>query len=176
MTPAPRARRRRAPAGDEGAAALEFALVSMLLISLLFLIFGTAWALWEYQAARATAREAARLASLGIPDASAWKRGVLCIGERNGLARGATSQLTLTFYADATKVGNATMAAPATTGGYVDVQLAYVSAVRGVPFFSELFTAHPGGVLTSSSVARVEQVSLGGVTTGQTLTTTGEGC
>ena len=60
-----RAARRRA-SGDDGAAAVEFALVSVLLLLLLFGIIGFGLALYRQQAASHAAREGARLAAVGI--------------------------------------------------------------------------------------------------------------
>jgi hypothetical protein len=161
---------------DAGAAAVEFAIVSLLLFTLLFMIFGAAWALWEFQAARATAREAARLASVGIPDVTAFERGVLCIGERNGVPRGATNELKITFYENPMRIPNTPLSTtPATVGSYVDIQLTYTAAARGLPFVSGLFAEN--GRFTTSSVARVEQLVQGSdIALGQTITSTGKTC
>ncbi len=56
----------RRPAGDAGAAAVEFALVSILLLLLLFGVISFGIALFRQQAASHAAREGARLASVGI--------------------------------------------------------------------------------------------------------------
>jgi len=64
--------RGRLPTGDrsdEGAAAVEFALVLPLLLLLLFGTFVVGWSLWEHQGASSTAGTAARLAALGLDDA-----------------------------------------------------------------------------------------------------------
>lgn len=52
--------------GDRGAAAVEFALVSVLLLLLLFGIIGFGLALYRQQAASHAAREGARLAAVGV--------------------------------------------------------------------------------------------------------------
>ncbi|HVF21003.1 MAG TPA: TadE/TadG family type IV pilus assembly protein [Mycobacteriales bacterium] len=56
----------RRPRGDGGAAAVEFALVSVLLLMLVFGIIGFGIALYRQQAASHGAREGARLAAVGI--------------------------------------------------------------------------------------------------------------
>ena len=64
---------RRAPEGDAGAAAVEFALVSTLLFSLLLGIIAFGFALYRQQSALHAAREGARLASVGVSDCSAFQ-------------------------------------------------------------------------------------------------------
>lgn len=140
-------------AKDAGAAALEFALVSPLLFALLFMIFSAGWSLWEYQAARATAREAVRLASVGIPDGTAFGRGVACLGERNGLRPGALAGIQLSFHA--TSLLDGLEGGVAQPGGYVEVRLTYTSALSGVlpsPFTDDQ------GRFTTGAVARIEQL------------------
>jgi hypothetical protein len=51
---------------EQGAAAVEFAIVSVLLFTLLFGILQYGYAFFQIQSAQSVAREAARLASLGI--------------------------------------------------------------------------------------------------------------
>jgi hypothetical protein len=61
------------PDGDAGAAAVEFALISVLLFLLIFggITFGLGW--FQRQAAAHAAREGARLASVGVADCNAWR-------------------------------------------------------------------------------------------------------
>ncbi len=167
---------RPAPGGepaprDTGAAALEFALVSPLLFALLFMIFSAGWGLWEYEAARATAREAVRLASVGIPDVTAYHHGVVCLGEHNGMRPGALTGIQLRFHANTLLDGlEGSLAAP---GGYVEVKLTYASALGGVipsPFTDDQ------GRFTTGAVARIEQLDRLDVATDQLLTITGERC
>lgn len=149
--------RRPRTARDTGAAALEFALVSPLLFTLLFMIFSAGWGMWEYQAARATAREAARLAAVGIPlDTSLFRRGIACLGEGNGLHSGALTGIEVHFHTDATLQG-LTDSMGVVPGSYVTVTLTYTSALRGVlpsPFTDD------DGTFTTEAVSRVEQVGL----------------
>ena len=60
----PRSSRGRRP--DEGAAAVEFALVSLILFALIFGIIAFGFALYNQQGAVQAAREAARKASVGV--------------------------------------------------------------------------------------------------------------
>jgi len=53
---------------DEGAAAVEFAIVSVLLFTILFGIIQYGYAFFQIQSAESVAREAARLASVGITE------------------------------------------------------------------------------------------------------------
>ncbi|MDQ1287413.1 MAG: pilus assembly protein [Actinomycetota bacterium] len=156
---------------DTGAAALEFALVSPLLLTLLFMIFSAGWGLWEYQAVRATAREATRLAAVGIPDLAAYQRGVVCLGQRNGLPAGALTAVDITFHADALLTGLAG-AAPA-PGGYVEVRITVASALRGV--VPTLLTDDTGHV-TTGAVSRIEQLGGTDLRADASLTTTGTVC
>lgn len=54
---------------DEGAAAVEFALVSVLLLTLLFGVLQYGYFFYQATAVEHAAREGARIASLGIPSA-----------------------------------------------------------------------------------------------------------
>jgi hypothetical protein len=156
---------------DDGAAALEFALVSPLLFSLLLVTVSAGWGLWEYQAAGGTAREAARLASVGVPDQAAFGRGVVCLGKGNGMRDGALATIDLRFHADALLTGLAgTAAAP---GGYVEVRLIYVPALRGVV---PSLLADGDGRVTTSAVARIEQRGPADLGTDVSLVTSGQEC
>jgi Flp pilus assembly protein TadG len=64
---------RRRPHGEGGAAAVEFALISILLFLLIFggITFGLAW--FQRQAAAHAAREGARLAAVGVADCTTWR-------------------------------------------------------------------------------------------------------
>jgi len=70
---------------DRGAAAVEFALVSVLLFTLLFGIIQYGFLFFQYQAAAATAHEGARLAALGIDDCADYGQAVVQRGRDNGL-------------------------------------------------------------------------------------------
>ena len=68
--------RRSDAAGDRGAATVEFALVSTLLILLVLGIIAFGLALFRRQSALHAAREGARLASVGISDCAAFRAAV----------------------------------------------------------------------------------------------------
>lgn len=55
----------RGPSDERGAAAVEFALVCVPLVMLLFGIIGYGLALWQLQSLRAATREGARIAAVG---------------------------------------------------------------------------------------------------------------
>src|SRR5215467_7444086 len=82
---------------DRGAAAVEFALVSVLLFTLLFGIIQYGFLFFQYQAAAATAHEGARLAALGINDCSDFGRAVQDRGTANGLPAGAVTEVHVTY-------------------------------------------------------------------------------
>lgn len=71
---------RRAAGGDDGAAAVEFALVSTLLFSLLLGIIAFGFALYRQQSALHAAREGARLASVGVNDCGSFQNEVATRG------------------------------------------------------------------------------------------------
>jgi len=145
--------------------AVEFALLFPLLFFLLFgtLIFG--WRIWEHQAGQSTARDAARLASLGVPtDLTAYRHDVVCFGERNGLKPGTLTSLRLDYFDAAMAT-----ATSAVYGGYVQVSLTYRSALGAMPLVSG-----SDGTFTSAGLYRVEQV---GTASGpQTVSISGERC
>jgi hypothetical protein len=163
---------------DQGAAALEFALVAPILFGLLFMIFGAGWGLWEYQAARASAREAARLASLGIPDPTAYQTAVVCLGERNGMQPGSLVQIDLTFHrVDASgTLTPLTSTTPASVGDYVQARLTYTSSIRDLPVARWTLT-DDAGHFRAVALTRVEQVPVSsGVVTDQTVPVLNEVC
>jgi hypothetical protein len=89
---------------DRGAAAVEFALVSVLLFTLLFGIIQYGFLFFQYQAAAATAHDAARTLAAG-PTASVfvsgigqdgcppWRDSVIATGTANGLPTGSITAL-----------------------------------------------------------------------------------
>lgn len=68
---------------DRGAAAVEFAFVSVLLLTLLFGIIQYGYFFLQSTAAEHAAREGARLAAVGIDSCSAW---VSAVKDRGGVA------------------------------------------------------------------------------------------
>jgi len=69
--------RHRSAEREGGAAAVEFALVSLILFPLLFGMMGFALVLWAQQSVDHAAREGARLAAVGVPDCTAWRNSVM---------------------------------------------------------------------------------------------------
>jgi len=152
------------PDPDRGAVAVEFALLFPLLFFLLFgaVVFG--WRIWEHQAGQSTAREAARLAALGIADPDGYRHTVVCLGERNGLRAGTLTRLQIAFSDAALRPTG-----QAAYGGYVEVTLTYRSALGAVPMVTDGVGAFP-----STGLNRVEQ--LGAVVTDQDVTVPGDRC
>ena len=146
--------------------AVEFALVFPLLFIMLFGTLIVGWRVWEHQAGQSTAREAARLASVGVYDLTAFRHDVVCFGEHNGLKAGTLTKLQLDFF-------NSRMDSATPTSadyGYVQVSLTYRSALGDVP----LIGAGDGG-FTTGGLYRVEQLGTA-LTSPQTVTVNGETC
>ncbi len=73
---------------DQGAAAVEFALVSTLLITLLLGIIAFGFALFKQQSALHGAREGARLAAVGVNDCDEFQAAVADRGSGAGIVAG----------------------------------------------------------------------------------------
>lgn len=135
-------RTRRGTAGDRGAAAVEFALVSTLLLTLLLGIVAFGFALYRRQSALHAAREGARLASVGVADCAAFGEAVA--------TRGAGAAIEATdvgiAYTDLTSDG-------LSAGDEVTVTVPYEVDLSLLGFLGfDSFTGEQTGV------ARVEQV------------------
>jgi Flp pilus assembly protein TadG len=91
--PDPRRSRGRRP--DEGAAAVEFALVSVLFFTLIFGIIQYGYYFYQLNAAASAAREGARLAVVGVDDCVAFKT---IVKRRSGPLNGPTTTVTLQYY------------------------------------------------------------------------------
>src|SRR5664279_1758064 len=148
-------RARRAPR-DEGAAAVEFAIVAPLLFIFLFWTFEFGWGMWELQAGQSSAREVARSVSLGITGTQAdFVKQSACLAARNGTNAGVLTGVQVAYSADA-----AGIQPQSGIDGYVTVTLTYRSTLSGL-----LPTPlAPGGVYRTVAVARLES----GVDTGLT--------
>jgi Flp pilus assembly protein TadG len=139
----------RRAARDDGAAAVEFAIVAPLALALLFWTFEFGWQLWELQAAQSAAREVVRLASLGIENPAQFETDAACVAYRNG-ARGARlTRVRLAFNAD--PGGTQPLASP--VDGYATVTLTYRSLLAGL-----LPTPLAGadGTFTAAATSRIE--------------------
>jgi hypothetical protein len=87
---------------DDGAAAVEFALVSLPLFALLFGIIQYGFLLFEVQGAATTVKDAARWASRGILDCGDWQARAQDRAEANGVPADPPPTLTAAFdYQDA---------------------------------------------------------------------------
>ena len=86
-------RRRRS---DTGAAAVEFALVALILFALIFGIISFGFALFNQQGAVQAAREAARKASVGVSDNSSCKDALRYGRQAVGAAKSSFLGMTLT--------------------------------------------------------------------------------
>lgn len=74
---------KRNPQGDEGAAAVEFALVSVLLLTIVFGIVQYGYYFFQSTAAEHAAREGAREAAVGIDVCADWQS---LVADRGGAA------------------------------------------------------------------------------------------
>ena len=133
------AHRRCRRRGDTGAAAVEFALVSVLLLTLLFGIVQYGFYLYQSQSATSSAREGARLAAVGITACSQFKSDL----------DSRTTGVNLKNYRVSYSPG-------ATVGSSVTVTVIYAPTTFGFPFVPFLT-----GDATQSGTARVERVFTG---------------
>ena len=150
-----RCRASRAP--DEGAAAVEFALVLVLFLTLVFGIIQYGFFFFQSQSVSSTAREASRLAAVGVGSCTAWESSVIAASRSNGLG---SAQLP-----DASRVAlrfeSATgVAGPAATGANAVVTLTWTPTNFSFPFLPFI-----SGNQNNTSQTRVESaVSTGPLT------------
>jgi Flp pilus assembly protein TadG len=156
-------RARRAPR-DEGAAAVEFAIVAPLLFIFLFWTFEFGWGMWELQAGQSSAREIARSAALGISGTEAdFVKQSACLATRNGTSAGQLTKIKVAFTSDA--AGQHTLLG-SDISGYVTVTLTYRSTLAGL-----LPTPlAPDGVYMSKAVAGLESTPGADILSGFELT------
>lgn len=133
---------------ETGAAAVEFALVSGLLFTLLFGMIQYGVYFWALQSGSHAAREAARQAAVGALDCTEFDAAVLQNAEAEVASTVNAKRL---FYPSAT----ATTPAPAVAGGVVRVEVSFDSLDFGFPFVP--FIAD--GEVNQAAVARVENVT-----------------
>lgn len=136
--------------GDDGAAAVEFALISVLLITLLFGILQYSLYFWSLQSGANAAREAARQAAVGELTCAEFEDAVL----DNAQGEDGTQPIVAarTYYTDATM---ATEAAPPVVGGVVKVTVSFHSFDLNFPFVPFI----NGGLVAEHGIARVENVT-----------------
>lgn len=130
------------PHADDGAVAVEFALVSLVLFPLLFGIVQYGWFFYQQGAAASTARDAARLAAVGIDSCSTFKTAVKTRAGANGTPTGGSWNVT-TAYSNAN---------PQRVTDTITVTITWSPTKFGfpVPFVS--------GALTAQAQAAVESV------------------
>ncbi len=147
-----RVRRRPCVRGDRGAAAVEFALVSVLLLTLLFGIIQYSYFFFQSQGASATAREAARLAAVGVTSCATFETAVADRATANGTTIATpppnSPDIDLTFSKDS---GNTTGDAEIGDGAMVNVT--WKPQRFGFPFVPFL-----SGNQDSAAQTRVENV------------------
>lgn len=133
----------------DGAAAVEFAIVSTLLFTLLFGMLQYGLYFWSLQSGAHAAREAARQAAVGALDCSEFRTAVLdnAQGEING-----TVVATREYYTDSTL---AAAAGSPEVGNAVKITVSFDSLDLGFP----LLPFVEGGAVHEEAVARVENVT-----------------
>lgn len=116
---------------DDGAAAVEFALVSVLLLTLLFGTIQYAYYFFQSQGASATARESSRLAAVGVSSCGTFRSATQTRASDNGtsIASPDTSNIKLTVTKDEGNLG--TKAEP---GDRAVVTITWVPQKFGFPF------------------------------------------
>ncbi|MGH3385305.1 MAG: TadE family protein [Nocardioidaceae bacterium] len=140
--PAKRCRRR---SSDDGASAVEFALVSVLLFSILFGLIQYGLYFWSLQSGSSAAREGARRAAVGDLDCTNFRT---YVKER---VQGETNAGDITrTYANA----DGTPVSPAVVGGVVTVTVTFTSIDLGFPFVPFI----DDGKVSEEAFSRVENV------------------
>ena len=126
---------------DSGAAAVEFALVSVLLLTLVFGIFQYGFYLWASQVGSSAVRDAARYSAVGTKDCASLRS--MVASQMGGAAVGTTT--TTRNYS----------VTPAATGSPVTVTVSYQALDIGFPFIP----VPNDGQITQSAQARVEKAT-----------------
>ena len=133
---------------DDGAAAVEFALVLVLFLTLVFGIIQYGLYFFQSQSVSSTAREASRLAAVGVGSCSTWKASVIAASRANGLGAAQLpdgSRVALRFETAAGAAG------PAATGANAVVTLTWTPTNFTFPFLPFI-----SGNQISNSQTRVE--------------------
>ncbi len=150
MRPRRASARRRPRSADVGAAAVEFALVSLLLFTLVFGIIQYGFYFWAAQVGASAARDAARYSAVGTQSCTALRSTVA--SQLGGAAVGSVTTTRHYYRADGTEVPSGT------TGGSVTVSVRFSSMTLGwVPLPG-------GGQVVADAQARVETATSSSVT------------
>jgi Flp pilus assembly protein TadG len=131
---------------EGGAAAVEFALVAVLLLTIVFGILQYATYFWALQSGSNAAREAARQAAVGELTCDEFTAAVLANAQGEDAS---TVVAERTYYTDSTM---ATEATPAVVGGVVKVTVSFNSFDLNFPFVPFI----DDGLVSEHGVARVE--------------------
>lgn len=118
---------------EAGAAAVEFALVSALLFTLLFGIIQYSYFFFQSQGASATTREASRLAAVGVNSCTAFEAAVVQRADANGTDIADTSPPSSDIDLEITK-GTGNTAANPEPGDRAVVRVTWVPQRFGFPF------------------------------------------
>jgi Flp pilus assembly protein TadG len=127
---------------ERGAAAVEFALVSVLLFTLLFGIVQYGYYFFQSTSAEAGAREGARLAAVGVTNCASWRAEVV---NRSGSASPTAADITLSY------------SPSQTVGAEITVRIPWERQNFGFPFVPFL------GSGTTTEVAKTRAEYLGSV-------------
>jgi len=133
---------RRHQGSDDGASAVELALVSVLLFTLVFGIIQYGFYFWASQVGSSAVRDAARYSAVGAQDCTSLRS--LVTDQMGGAALGATTT---------TRTYSTT---PAKAGVPVTVTIRYQALNIGFPFVP----IPNGGEITQSAQARVERATI----------------
>ena len=126
---------------DSGAAAVEFALVSVLLLTLTFGIIQYGFYFWASQVGSSAVRDSARYSAVGTKDCAGLRS--MVTSQMGGAATGATT--TTRSYSPT----------PAVTGGTVSVTVSYEALNIRFPFVP----VPNDGKIIQSAQARVERAT-----------------
>jgi Flp pilus assembly protein TadG len=115
---------------DSGTAAVEFALVSVVLFTILFGIVQYGMLFFERQAASSAVREATRLAAVGIDDCTTFAAEVRARAAANGLREDDVTEVHSTY----TAAPPYPPGTPPHVGATVTVRMTYIPTLFDFPF------------------------------------------
>ena len=142
---------------DGGAAAVEFALVSVLLLTLLFGIIQYSYFFYQSQGLASTARELSRLAAVGVTKCELFRDAAAARADANGTPlTDPASSLNLVFIEESPE---RTKVASVRVGDVAEVSITWQMTDFGLPFVPFL-----DGPLTETAQTRVESVGDSAVT------------
>lgn len=137
-----------------GAAAVEFALVSGILFTLIFGTIQYGLYFWSLQSGAQAAREAARQAAVASPATQSCPAFTNAVKQNAQGEKASTVTATRKFFTDESL---ATAAPAPAVGGAVEVVVSFESIDLGLPFVPFI----DGGKVSERAVARVENTATG---------------